>query len=291
MTTSLQFLAQQISPFLTVADLAALSASDRATICTAINAALTWFDTNAPAPLRNRPWNGTLRATRTVTVNVTHGSQAFSFDTDPGDFIGCTLVIDGDSRQNRVHSATELKLPFLGTTGARTATLYGDGIALPSGFISLNDLLWYERADNTRRVIIAYANQAPWSGPVQVNEPWFYTIEQGMSLDGTAPFSILRFLYATGSDCSVSTHITAHPTAWTLADFRTARTLDLQDHHWTLLAPLVIAKLLTKPNLIATSKVDPRLLLADAEDARQQIRNLPVPSQGAPPAVLTPSGF
>lgn len=291
MTTSIQFLGT-LAPYLVVGDLAALSAGDRSLIVQSINQTLDWWDSNAPPALRNRPWTTTLRAPRTVSVTVTRDSQAIEFASDPGESaIGCTIVIEGDTSQNRLHSLTELKLSFLGTTGTRTATLYGDGAPLPSGFIGFTEPLRYERTDTTRRVITPFNNQVAWTGPIIVNEPWYYTLEQGQTLDGTAPFTIARFLYATSYDTRVSSQIEAHAARWTLSDFRTARRLDLQDTHWSLMHPLVIARLMAKPNIIATGKVEPKLILQDAADARDLIRKLATPGAGIPNMVGTPNEF
>jgi hypothetical protein len=161
---------------------------------------------------------------------------------------------------------------------------------MPEGFEQFTDALRYERSDTTRRVIVPYSQPMLWTGPLIVSEPWYYALEQGQTLDGTSPFTIARFLYAPAFDCRVSSQITSQPIRWKLDDFRTSRTLDLQDRAWTTLLPIVIAKLMST-KLLNMEGLNPQLLLKDAEDARTTIRSTPIAGTGLPSAVCTPANF
>lgn len=292
-TTSLQFLAT-LAPYLKVKDLAALPAGDRNLVNLAINQSLDWWDSNAPSPLRNRPWTTTLKPPRTLSVTVTEDSQTITFNDDPeASAIGCTIIIADDVSQNRVQSLTQLKLPYIGSTGTKQATLYGDGAALPSGFVTFTDQIWYERSDSTRRVVTPYTNQIGWTGPIITAEPWYYQLEQGQTLDGLAPFTIIRFLHAAGLKCRISSQIEARAARWTLSDWTTSRTLDLQDAHWTMLHALIIERLLTKPNVLDINAMKDQIntLLLEAQATKEQIKHLTYPGTSAGHQATTPPNF
>lgn len=58
---------------------------------------------------------------------------------------GCTIIIEGDSRPNRLQNATAsgssktLQRPYMGTPGVKTATVYSDFLLLPENIRAVQD--------------------------------------------------------------------------------------------------------------------------------------------------------
>lgn len=76
----------------------------------------------------------TLHAPALLNVHVTAGSKAITFTGWQDWMDGCTVVISGDAKHNRIvsdaGSTPSLWLPYRGATGPATATLYHDAVTV-----------------------------------------------------------------------------------------------------------------------------------------------------------------
>lgn len=86
---------------------------------------------HGPLEQRERPGSGYLNGPTTLTLSASIGSTTISGVTTWAAWMaGCTVRIAGDAVDNEFISATLLKRPFTGATGATTATVYGDSLTL-----------------------------------------------------------------------------------------------------------------------------------------------------------------
>lgn len=99
----------------------------------AINSALELMRERAPR-LFKRPVEAFFRGQRSGTVTVTNGGRSLTLGTLPAPEQGETIVIEGDPVWNevsRIDGAYQLLHQFSGASGTRTATIYGDCVAIP----------------------------------------------------------------------------------------------------------------------------------------------------------------
>lgn len=84
-----------------------------------------------PAEGKQAEGGGWLNAPADVTVTVTLGSKTISaLTTYAAWMLGCTIRIAGDDQDNALVSSTQLARPHAGTSGSKTATVFGDCILL-----------------------------------------------------------------------------------------------------------------------------------------------------------------
>lgn len=144
----------------------------------------------APTEIRNRDIGDWLNAPTKVSLNCTQGSTVISGLTPyPNNargvpwMLGCTINIVGDGYNNEINTQTSLSRPFLGGTGATTATVYGDCVQLDD---SIGEILppiqippqWPLIAANTREQfmqisgypLVTDSNGAPYGWP-----GWWFT--------------------------------------------------------------------------------------------------------------------
>jgi len=268
-------------------------ADDKLALVRAINLSLKeWFDL-VPSPARIRPITATFFAPRTVNVTVTNGSATIAFATDPeSTAIGSTIVFSGDAAHNRLLSLTRLQSPYQGTTGTVSATLYGNAYALPSVFETLGSALMLLMDNGERRQLLPPSGPIEpliWQMPPYAGLPTHYALEPGQTLDGVAPYTVLRLYPSPASAARVVFDYSGLPFSWTMTDIQVARELDLRDRDWNELTALVQVKLIND-GLLA-ERIDMRALYDEADRARTSLRNSPIPGTGAPASVGTPPGF
>lgn len=143
-----------------------------------------------PTEARNRDTGAWLNAPTQVSLTCTQGSKVISgltpfpnnADGTPW-MLGCTIRIVGDGFDNEINDQTHLSRPFLGGTGATTATVYGDCVQLDETIGQILPLVqippqWPLIAANTREQFMQIAgyplvtdsNGAPYGWP-----GWWFT--------------------------------------------------------------------------------------------------------------------
>ena len=84
-----------------------------------------------PSEIREKPGGAYLQAPTSVTLTVTQGSTTISSLTTYASWmLGCSIRIAGDDQDNELQSSTKIAVPYTGTSGSVTATVYGDCIQL-----------------------------------------------------------------------------------------------------------------------------------------------------------------
>jgi hypothetical protein len=111
-----------------------IEATDLDDVLAVIHSAYDEIWEEGPLEMRQRPGSGFLRAPVNLTLSVTNGSETVSAVTTYASWMaGCTVRIAGEEGDNQFVNATLLARPFTGTTGATTATVYGDAVTLATG--------------------------------------------------------------------------------------------------------------------------------------------------------------
>jgi hypothetical protein len=288
--------------YLNVDDVGALSPKAGLTIVAAINRALSdWFSL-VPSGARRVPFTeGLIHAPRVFNVQVTNNSSQISF-VDPGPestAVGCTLMLGGDNVQNTLVSPTQLHLPYRGPSGVVQGTLYGDGIALPTGFVMLASLVTCHIASTLRyelrpmsEIQPETARPAVWLFPfsfLAAAQPTHFRIIPGQTLQGLPPNAMLQVWPPPTQECRLEFEYSGRPQPWTLADLSKPRQLDLTDHAWNYIHTLTLDHLRTSGLLAST--IDRREIMADAEKARKSLENTPVPNTGSPNLLIPQPGW
>lgn len=100
------------------------------------------------------------------TLNVTHGSTSCTLNTLAAPSNGCTIVIAGDSAYNEIRAdpngelgAYQLLVPYQGSTGTQSATVYGDSVTLDTAFVdhAIGATLLHDR-----RALAVLASRTDW---------------------------------------------------------------------------------------------------------------------------------
>jgi hypothetical protein len=112
-----------------------------------LNAALQEMHGEGPAHVSKDEYDAKLRAGVAVTIAVTQDSKTTGTITTHASWMnGCTIRISGDSIDNQIVSYSggvgALMHPHPGATGAVSATVYGDAIALPSNTVEVLPEPW-----------------------------------------------------------------------------------------------------------------------------------------------------
>lgn len=109
-----------------------LSDADKAAIAIALTQGLQEIFGLGITAISEQRISEVLRVPTNVTFNAAQYSTAISgFATWATWMDGCTIQ-GGDEDDNELLSATELRRPFMGSTGAVNATVYADAVRLPS---------------------------------------------------------------------------------------------------------------------------------------------------------------
>jgi hypothetical protein len=123
-------LAQRLLRYLTVKDLALLSGDDALHLLDAINSGIQQFYALAPSIYKQTSMSGILRAAQNVTLDVTLGSPIFTGYTASYYSKGYTIRIEGDDHDNEIVASNGLLDNYMGDTGTRQATIWGDCLQL-----------------------------------------------------------------------------------------------------------------------------------------------------------------
>ena len=82
-----------------------------------------------------------------VTVAVTNGSTSATVTGWASWMAGCLIVIDGDETENRIKNdsaSAVLKIPFGGTTGTKTATVYCDTVTVGEDVLEVHEPITFK---------------------------------------------------------------------------------------------------------------------------------------------------
>jgi hypothetical protein len=274
---TLNFL-QRLQPFLRGGDVALVNITSRLAVVNAINEALTKWTAAAPAGQRQMPGYASFPAPTQVTgISVTYNSRTISGGGFTAADVGKTVILAGDDVPHVLTSTTTLRIPYGGTTGTKTGTLYSDAFPLPAGFENFAGPVWLEAAAERRPLpVVQDLRHSRWfsnaTTPV-LGDPEGYGIEIGNTVAGTAPAAIMR-LYPTPSVLQrLSFDYQGKPQAWTMTDLQAARDLDLADEHWQKILAMTVAELLNT-DLLA-EHVNPNLTIKAADRAEQDTKWLP----------------
>jgi len=123
-------LAQRLLRYLSVKDIALLSADDALHLLDAINTGIQQFYALAPSIYKQTMLSGILKAEQGVSLYVENGSSVFSGYVATLAVKSYTIVIDGDDVENEIVAANGLLDNYVGTTGTKNAKIYGDCVQL-----------------------------------------------------------------------------------------------------------------------------------------------------------------
>lgn len=122
--------AQRLLRYLRVKDLALLSGDDALHLLDAMNSGIQQFYALAPSIYKQTTLSGVLRGAQNAILEVTFGSPVFGGYTAPALSRGWTIRIDGDDNDNEIVAENGLLDDYMGETGSRSATLWGDCLQL-----------------------------------------------------------------------------------------------------------------------------------------------------------------
>ncbi|MDB6137186.1 MAG: hypothetical protein JWO94_258 [Verrucomicrobiaceae bacterium] len=233
-------------------------------------------------------------------ITATNGSSTLSFPSPPpAAQIGSTIILagGGDSAPNHLVSLTQLHMPFQGTSGTFTATLYGDGLALPAGFEQLTSPVTCALPGGLVFQLQPWADIQPllrpnaWIFPTWAfgSQPTHYKLVTGQTLDGLPPFYVMRLYPAPAQAFRLEFDYTGQARPWSISDLVIKRELDLRDYAWAYLRPMMLAKLLGTGLLKDSVSAD--LLMQQAARAEKAIAATPTAGTGSPNKIRTAAGW
>ena len=115
----------------------ALTLQQSADLTDAINSGLDTFYSLLPRRLKETTASVTLNAPKTVSVQANNGSNVLDNSVFTSEQYFSTIKIDGDDNFNEIVNDKELLDAYSGTTGSKSATIYGDTAYLTTAFTRL----------------------------------------------------------------------------------------------------------------------------------------------------------
>lgn len=282
-------LAERLARRLKKGNLTALSVAAAMDVVEAINAGLQECYELLPSWQRKTTISLPLAAPATLNVSVVNGATALA---DGGDVfleaqIGRSVVVSGDPSWNEVHSTTALLDPYLGETGVRAATVYGDStyneLASFDGFASPPRL-----ADSRETLELFDARRA--GKAAEVGRPRYYWTEPAAASLGTTPPVYIRVFPAPDRAYVLRLDTEFRPSVLTYTNVHQASTIPLADQllHRGLI-PLCEVRLLRSPEWADPAKQN--LVLEDARIARAFLANQRASVVVPANRVFTPVGY
>lgn len=226
-----------------VPDIAAMSVADRLELLDAVNAGLGDFMELLPVSRKHTPASATLRAPVSLDLSINNGASAFTYVLGSPwpvggyaaeeDLIGRSVVVTGDARLNRLHRPGELLSAYLGTSGTRAATFYGDAVSMGADERRLVDRpLWEDSSGSRILQALTEPRHVWWSYPfhqaadIEVGTPQFYWTEPLLSAERlTTPTWTIRVWPLPQVLGTLTYRIESFPSGLTLEDFTTPRDL------------------------------------------------------------------
>lgn len=287
MTT--QQLAERLARRLKKGTLTSLSMPTTMDVVEAINSGLQECYELLPAWQRRTTVSLTLPAPVTASLIVAAGSV--DLGDEGGQFtsaqIGRSVVVAGDPNWNEVQSTAKLLDEYNGTSGTRSATIYGDSAS--NGLLNFDGLAGHPRLADTRETLIQFNPRAAGRAG-EVGVPRYYWIEPAAASLGAVPSIYLRVSPAPDRAYVLRVDMEFRPFVVTLPDLHAATVIPLAEplFHRALI-PLCESNLIRSPEWADDSKA--RLVLDAADAAREHLSNQR-PSPSVPSnRVFTPAGY
>lgn len=274
---------------LKVTDLHTLVTDDAQEVLDAINSALVDFFMLAPFTYRQkRSVHYPIKAPQQIQVTATNGSRQVSGVAE--EHIGKSIQISGDSGINKIDSLNTLQAPFTGTTGATSATLYSDVIALGDDFSRfvgqpiLIDSGSYIRALSRQNDEMTFLGEAPIGSPVR------FVVEARGQAAGVSPSYLMRLVPIPATACGVTATMEVRPKQFKLPELTTDVILPLApEHALAILYPIALGRLAT--GQLWPQQEDNKGVIADAQRAVALLQKIPADFGPSFNRVKTPYNF
>lgn len=283
-----------------VTDIAAVSISQATELMGALGIAVGMYFRHGPAVLRQTSATVSLAAPLALTgLSVAAGAhEVTSGSPFAGSQRGSSLIIAGDENRNEVVSAVGWLNPYMGTTGTKTATLYGDCAPIGTQLIEriLTDpiVLDQQRTDHRpalQRVRTDHDMRMNWRDTT--GYPECYAIEAtGVSRGASSQFLIrvwpmpdrailLRFECEVQPDMFDALNVTSIPIELPFSDAQME----------TILLPLAEREMLASTLMDDVSDRIAAQLEARADRAASTLKTLPRDHGRSRGRIYTPRGW
>jgi hypothetical protein len=258
-----------------------------ADVVEAMNAGLQECYELLPDWQRRAPISLELPAPATVSTTATNGSVSVTAATFAAAQLGRSVVLAGDANWNQVAGTATLLDKFEGTTGAVTATVYGDAMA--STQATLDGFASRPRFADTREEL-TFFNARLARLPGEVGKPRHYWTEPAALSLGSSPGVYLRVWPAPDQAYVLRVEAEFRPLLLTYTNLHNAATITLADHllHSALI-PLCEARLLHSPEWADANKA--KLVQDDAMRARAFLSNQRPAVHAPENRIFTPAGY
>lgn len=294
-------LAERLLANLTIRDWGLLPLEECERVRAAASMGISAFAQLLPPHRQTEPQAFALRAPLIQSVSIVQGAKAFAYVAggaaypaggyaSEAEAVGCLGLVSGDDNLNRLHATGTLLLPYLGETGTRSLTLYGDAVPMGtdawmiSGQVSVVSASF--RGELTHRPV-------EWSLPttLELGTPrYWWTEPLAGSTRGSAPLWVLRVWPVPAVVCILQANVSAFPAALTFLDFHDEpRSLPVTPQEEALLLSLCAERLLASP--LWRDDVDKNRVSDDATAARSTMEGRHRPMHNQPNKCGTPRGF
>lgn len=298
-------LAQRLAQEMWGMDFARLSMTQAEKLRDGINLGLDEFGGLLPShrKVRNVPF--VVESSKAVSVNVTEASAVISIATalpisavyaTAADMVGRGLVLAGAPNVNRLVSATELQMPWLGSSGAVAGTLYADGIPLNARLDQISGAVTFLKEGTTEPLALHprhdfVGTSLYASASAQIGEPAVWWLESFGGHDAQEVRLVLRLWPLPSVRGTLVVPLKQFAAPVTLTDLhQTLRTLPVDEIEQGHLVALCAVWLLTAPGLRDDLNVN--AIAAVAETSRRQLAARANPNPSAVPnQVGTPQGW
>jgi hypothetical protein len=278
-------------------DITKLSMFEQLDVLTAANSALMGLYHKLPAYLREMSEGFMLPAPKAMTVNVTQ----FSTQTSTGNFsaaqIGQSIQIAGDCSWNQILGPQSLLNPYMGTTGAKLASVYGN--ALYSTRYPFDRIIGDPKfADNQFWPLANLwmnnnnGRNGSWLFQNTVGRPINWWVEQLGNAQGNMPLLVMRFAPAPDTNYAINVRMSYWPLRLLLTDIMGASTLTVPDQYLEkCLLPMAWKALMLSPSWKSISPEADNLVITLAKEG-EDFASSQIGQPGAPNnQCFTPTGF
>lgn len=282
-------LASQLARRLKKGNFTALSMAAAMDVVEAMNAGLQECYELLPSWQRKTTLSLALPAPVTVNLSVVNGSVDLA---DGGSIfteaqIGRSVLIAGDTSWNEVQSTTKLIDEYQGTTGVKSAVIYGDSVY--NDLASFDGFAGHPRFADSREELSLFNARAAELG-AEIGQPRYYWPEPAAAALGTIPAVYLRLFPAPDRAYVLRVDAEFRPAILTYTNIHQASTIPLASQHIHRgLLPLCLERLLTSPEWADASLRN--LVIADAQRARDFLSNQRSSAVVPNNRVFTPAGY
>ena len=250
MSYTLVQLATRLARRLKERDIFTMPADDALEILDSVNSSITEFVALAPSiyRLKTDGIHMNLKAPQVIQVGVTQGSTAITGLSDS--LIGNTVMVSGDPYWNKLVSSNTLEMPYAGTTGTISATVYNDCVPLPSNFARFaGDPMITETGKHYRGLQRVNEHENRFWGEPSVGFPNRFVVETGGQAAGGSPFFSIRVLPLPFMPVILKCSMEVRPAQFILSDLvGGGAVLPFADEHIvSILMPMCFSRLVTGP--------------------------------------------